>query len=93
MAALEYDGPFFDIFNLGENETISLRDLIKAIETALNKKATINQLPEQPGDVPLTCADIGKARKLLGYDPRTPFREGLPKFVEWLRGSSARNTP
>jgi UDP-glucuronate 4-epimerase len=90
-AALEYDGPLFDIFNLGENETIPLRDLIAAIETALNKKAVINQLPEQPGDVPLTCADIGKARRLLGYNPRTPFRDGLPKFVEWFRGSVARN--
>jgi UDP-glucuronate 4-epimerase len=90
-AALEYDGPLFDIFNLGENETIPLRDLIAAIETALNKKAVINQLPEQPGDVPLTCADIGKARRLLGYNPRTPFRDGLPKFVEWFRGSAARN--
>ena len=85
VAALGYDGPLFDIFNLGENETIPLRDLIAAIETALNKKAAIKELPEQPGDVPLTCADIGKARKLLGYNPKTPFREGLPKFVEWFR--------
>lgn len=93
VAALGYDGPLFDIFNLGENETIPLRDLIAAIETALNKKAAIKELPEQPGDVPLTCADIGKARKLLGYNPKTPFREGLPKFVEWFRASSARNRP
>jgi len=85
-AALKYNGPLFDIFNLGENETIPLRELIAAIETALKKKAVINQLPEQPGDVPLTCADIGKARRLLGYNPQTSFRDGLPKFVEWFRG-------
>jgi len=85
-AALKYDGPLFDIFNLGENETIPLRELIAAIETALKKKAVINQLPEQPGDVPLTCADIGKARRLLGYNPQTSFRDGLPRFVEWFRG-------
>ncbi|MFL6537573.1 MAG: NAD-dependent epimerase/dehydratase family protein, partial [Chthoniobacterales bacterium] len=58
VAALNYNGALFDIFNLGESDTIQLKDLIAAIETALGKKATINQLPEQPGDVPLTCADI-----------------------------------
>jgi UDP-glucuronate 4-epimerase len=42
-------------------------------------------LPEQPGDVPLTCADISKARRLLGYNPTTKLRDGLPKFVEWFR--------
>ena len=85
VAALNYGGPLFDIFNLGESATIQLRDLIAAIETALGKKAKINQLPEQPGDVPLTCADISKAKKLLGYNPNTPLAVGLPKFVEWFR--------
>ena len=84
MAALKYEGPLFDIFNLGESETIQLRDLIAAIEKRSGKKAKINQLPEQPGDVPLTCADISKARKLLGYNPTTPLSAGLPKFVEWF---------
>jgi UDP-glucuronate 4-epimerase len=84
MAALEYQGPLFDIFNLGESETIQLKDLIVAIENALGKKATINQLPEQPGDMPLTCADISKARKHLGYNPGTKLSEGLPKFVDWF---------
>jgi len=88
MAALKYDGAPFDIFNLGESETIELKDLIAAIEKALGKKAKINQLPEQPGDVPLTCADISKARKLLGYDPRTPLSAGLPKFVDWFLAQS-----
>lgn len=90
VAALEYNGPLFDIFNLGESETIQLKDLIAAIEKALGKKAKINQLPEQPGDVPLTCADISKARKLLGYDPRTPLTVGLPKFVEWFLGQATK---
>lgn len=84
MAALSYEGPLFDIFNLGENDTIQLKDLISAIENTLGRKAKINQLPEQPGDVPLTCADISKARKLLGYNPVTPLSAGLPKFVEWF---------
>ena len=78
-------------FNLGENETIQLRDLIAAIEKALGKKAKINQLPEQPGDVPLTCADISKARNLLGYNPKTPLFAGLPKFVEWFLRQKGKN--
>jgi UDP-glucuronate 4-epimerase len=84
MASLGYDGSLFDIFNLGESETIQLKDLIIAIEGALGRKAQINRLPEQPGDVPLTCADISKARRLLGYQPTTPLRVGLPRFVEWF---------
>src|SRR5437867_3758082 len=84
MAALQYEGSLFDIFNLGENDTIQLKDLIAAIENALGKKTKINQLPEQPGDMPLTCADISKARKLLGYKPTTRLSEGLPRFIEWF---------
>jgi UDP-glucuronate 4-epimerase len=84
MAALEYEGPLFDIFNLGESETIQLKDLIVAIENALGKRAKINQLLEQPGDMPLTCADISKARKLLGYNPTAKFSDGLPKFIDWF---------
>lgn len=81
--ALRYEGPAFDIFNLGENQTTTLSELISEIERALGKKATIERLPEQQGDMPLTAADITKARKLLGYNPRTQIREGIPKFVEW----------
>ncbi|HEX4707528.1 MAG TPA: SDR family NAD(P)-dependent oxidoreductase [Candidatus Udaeobacter sp.] len=88
MAAFEYNGPQFDIFNLGESDTIQLKDLIAAIETALGKKAKINQLPEQPGDMPLTCADISKARKLLGYNPSTRLSDGLPKFIDWFLKSA-----
>ena len=84
MASLVYNGPLFEIFNLGESETIQLKDLIAAIEETLGRKAKVNQLPEQPGDVPLTCADISKARRLLGYQPTTPLRVGLPLFVQWF---------
>ena len=88
MASFEYNGPLFDIFNLGENDTIQLKDLIAAIEKELGKKAKINQLPEQPGDMPITSADISKARKLLGYNPTTPLSAGLPKFVDWFLSCS-----
>jgi UDP-glucuronate 4-epimerase len=90
VAALNYDGPRFDVFNLGENDTIQLKDLIAAIENALGKKAKINRLSEQPGDMPLTCADISKARKLLGYNPKTKFGDGLPRFVDWFLESRAK---
>src|SRR5438094_3991768 len=88
MAALQYEGSLFDVFNLGENDTIQLKDLIAAIEKALGKKAKINQLPEQPGDMPLTCADISKARKLLAYKPTTRLSDGLPRFIEWFLRSA-----
>src|SRR6184192_1059240 len=92
MAALKYDGPFFDIFNLGESDTIQLKDLIAIIENALGKKAKINRLPEQPGDMPLTCADISKARKLLGYNPVTRLSDGLPQFIDWFLARLKRST-
>ena len=92
MAALKYDGPLFDIFNLGESDTIQLKDLIAAIEKVLGKKAKINRLPEQPGDMPLTCADISKARKLLGYNPATRLSDGLPQFIDWFLKRSKRWT-
>ena len=84
MAALRYDGPMYDVFNLGESQTIQLKDLILAIENVVGKKAKINRLAEQPGDMPSTYANISKARKLLGYDPITKLSEGLPKFVDWF---------
>ena len=84
MAALDYNGPLYDVFNLGESQTIQLKDLILAIENAVEKKAKINRLAEQLGDMPRTYADISKARKLLGYNPTTKLSEGLPKFVEWF---------
>src|SRR5881628_497015 len=87
MAALQYQGPLYDVFNMGESETIQLKELISAIENALGKKAKVNRLPEQPGDMPLTCADISKARKLLGYNPTTKFSKGLPRFVDWFLSS------
>jgi len=83
MGALAYRRTPFEIFNLGESETTTLAELIEALEIALKKKAIIERLPEQQGDMPLTCADIDKARALLGYNPKTKISEGIPKFVEW----------
>jgi UDP-glucuronate 4-epimerase len=90
IAALNYSGPRYDIFNLGESQTTELKNLISAIEHALGKKAKINQLPEQAGDMPLTYADISRARKLLGYNPTTKLSEGLPKFIDWFLQTQTR---
>jgi UDP-glucuronate 4-epimerase len=75
----------YDIFNLGESQTTPLRELISLIEQALGKKAKVEELPDQPGDVPITYADIGKARRALGYDPRVKVEEGVERFVRWFR--------
>ena len=86
-ACLTYEGPRCDVFNLGESQTTTLNELIATIERAVEKKAVIEKMPEQPGDVPLTYADISKARELLGYNPRTQIAEGIPKFAEWFRAA------
>ena len=91
-AAIDFDGSMHEVFNLGESETTELRRLIELIEDSLGKKAEIDRQPMQPGDVPITYADISKARRMLGYDPRTKIEEGIPKFVEWFRTSSANPT-
>jgi len=86
-AAIDYDGSNYEIFNLGESQTIELNDLIKLLEGHLGKKAIIERKPMQPGDVPLTFADISKARELLNYNPTTKIEQGIPKFVEWFTRS------
>ncbi len=85
-ASIDYDKTPYEIFNLGESQTIELRELIEVLEENLGKKAIIERNPMQPGDVPVTFADITKARELLGYNPTTKITEGIPKFVEWFLG-------
>ena len=74
----------YDIFNLGESQTVRLDQLVALLEGALGKKAVINRQPAQPGDVPITSADIAKARARLGYDPKVKIAQGIPLFVDWL---------
>ena len=78
----------FEIFNLGESETVTLSRLIALLEGALGKKAIIDWQPMQPGDVPITYADISKARARLGYHPRVKIDQGIPLFVEWFKQRS-----
>jgi UDP-glucuronate 4-epimerase len=83
-AALRYDRSQYEVINLGNNATVTLLEMIHAIEEALGTRATIDWQPEQPGDVPQTWASVSKARALLGYEPRTPFTDGIRRFAEWF---------
>jgi UDP-glucuronate 4-epimerase len=77
-----------EVFNLGESQTVTLQDLIALLEKSLGKKAIIDRQPLQPGDVPITFADISKARARLGYQPRVNIEQGITKFVDWFRQST-----
>lgn len=73
----------FEILNLGGAETTPLADLVRWIAAELAVEPRIDYLPDQPGDVPVTYADVTKATRLLGYAPKVPIREGLARFVAW----------
>jgi len=77
----------YEIYNLGESQTTSLKELIKLIEEALDKKANIEVLEPQPGDVTLTYANVTRASRMLGYEPKVNMREGIRRFVEWYEGN------
>lgn len=82
---IDKDEKQFEVFNLGESKTISLNRMLKTIEEAAGKKAIIERLPMQPGDVTRTFADISKSKELLGYDPNTDFEKGIMKFIQWYK--------
>ncbi len=83
-AAIDYDKTNYEVFNLGESQTIELSKLIELLEKSLNKKAIIERREMQSGDVPVTYADISKSKEILGYNPQTKIEDGIPKFVEWF---------
>ena len=86
-SAIDYDATMYEVFNLGESQTTELGELIGLLEKNLDRQAIIDRQPMQPGDVPTTFADISKSREMLGYNPTTKIADGIPKFVEWFRGS------
>jgi len=85
IAAIQYEQSDFEIINIGNNYAITLSELINEIEKVTGKKAIINHMPEQAGDVPKTFADISKAKRLLNYEPKTNLTTGLQKFYEWFQ--------
>jgi UDP-glucuronate 4-epimerase len=80
----------YAIINLGNDRTITLNELIAILEEQLGCEAKLNRMPEQPGDVPQTWASMTRCNELLGALPRTDFRAGIARFVEWLRAESGR---
>ncbi|HTO98904.1 MAG TPA: hypothetical protein VMK66_17760 [Myxococcales bacterium] len=76
----------WDILNLGGARTTSLAELVTLLEDALGVKAILDRQPAQPGDVPLTSADVTHSGKVLGYSPGTPIQAGIRKFADWVRG-------
>src|SRR5690606_18229214 len=84
VAALDL-APKFEIFNLGGSQTTTLIDLVHGIAAELGVEPKVEMLPEQPGDVPITFADVTKAGEMLGYAPSVPIQEGLRRYVAWYR--------
>lgn len=91
-AAMEYAGTPYEVVNLGNNQTVSLSEMIETLERALGVRAITTRLPEQPGDVPQTWANVDKAAALFGYKPHTRFEHGIRKFAEWLNSELVGST-
>ena len=83
-AAMEYQGSEYEIINLGSGRTVSVLDMIELLEECLGVRARVCRYRDQPGDVPITYADVSKAATLLKYSPQMEFTDGLRRFVEWL---------
>lgn len=91
MGALVYDSEMYSTFNLGNSSPVDLMTVIRTIEQTLGKTALLHRLPDQPGDVPITYADISAAQMSLAYAPRTSFLKGVENFIRWYRdGKSSR---
>ena len=85
LSYVEEHEDVYEILNLGESEPVTLNQMIETIEETLGKKAIIDRKPMQPGDVNRTYADITKAKQLIGYAPKTSFKEGIQNFVNWYK--------
>lgn len=82
---VENNNDVYEILNLGNSSPVSLKEMINTIGQAIGVEPKIKQLPMQPGDVDRTFADISKAKKLIGYNPKTPFKEGIERFIKWYK--------
>ena len=83
--AMDYTDTLYEVINLGNNQTVSLLEMVRTLEEALGIKAKLEFLPPQPGDVPQTWADMEKAERLLGFRPKVRFENGIVEFVRWIR--------
>jgi len=89
--AMAYERTPFEVINLGNDRTVSLTEMVRALEQVLDRRATIEWLSDQPGDVPQTWANTEKARRLLGYEPKTSLLEGVRRFADWMTSVPARS--
>ena len=89
LAAYDHALPF-EIVNLGGSRTTTLQRLIELIAGALGVPPRVEELPDQPGDVPITFADVAKAKRLWGWEPKVPIEEGIERFVAWYRAERLR---
>lgn len=83
---VENNQDVYEIINLGNSSPVTLKEMINTIAEVLNVEPKINELPMQPGDVDRTYADVSKAKRLLGYEPKVPFKTGIENFVKWYKG-------
>ena len=83
IGSLYFNGSNYELINLGNDQTVTLSQMIETIEGVVGKKAIVDRQPEQPGDVSQTWADVSKAKKLLGYEPATSFKDGVEQFIKW----------
>jgi len=88
LGHLEERRGVYEVINIGESRTVSLSEMIDVLATEMGAEPILDHQPTQPGDVPLTSADVSRARRLIGYDPRFPFEEGVRRFVEWFRSEA-----
>lgn len=88
-AAVDYRESPYEVFNLGESQTVELNQLIALLEKELDRPALVDRQGMQPGDVPQTYADIRKAHRLLGYNPQTKIEDGIKRFVQWFRSKES----
>eukprot|EP01083_Nonionella_stella_P170725 581637_1 len=85
------DRPYpYQIFNLGKGDGTSLKDFINIVQEQVGKKANIKVMPDQPGDVPYTCADVSKAQRLLSYKAKVPFEEGISRTAKWYKSAYSK---
>ena len=87
-AAIDYDATPFEVINLGESQTVTVSEMIALLEDALGQKAIIDRQPPVAGDMPLTMADVSKAKRLLNYQPTTSTSVGIRKFADWFKRGS-----
>ena len=89
IGSLHYQGSNYEVINLGNDQTVTLSQMIETIEEVVGKKAIIDRQPEQPGDVPQTWADVSKAGRLFGYKPTISFKDGVTEFYKWQKARSS----